>query len=334
MQCRVLPFLMLCPILAGCGLGPTPLAEVWDRLEPDSTYNMTVQVKNAVYCELKRAAIDMRNIQNWPVRTYNGKAVSRDVDGPLPDHWGVLVQLTLQADEKSTLNPGVVFKTPMHDAPVNFKGEVVGAPALISAVTYGAKSLPQSYSLGLGGQLSSQNIRYHKYNFYWTARDLGTPITEGSSCRPDYFDGKPISSSSPFLDAQNLGIRDWLSSAIRVIDFQRSSRLNDDGEGDPLGVQGSGSDTSNYSDKFVIVSSANVSPTWSLVRIGTPTGPLFDANRTRTHELVMTVGAGSFKYVTDPKSKRAQVVNVGPAATTRDSHNIAINGSSVGNALR
>jgi hypothetical protein len=317
--------------LSGCGLTYSALPEVWDRLDPDATYHMEVQVKHAIYCELKRAAIDARDLP-WHDRLQYSTKVSTEADRPFPDNWGVLITLTLQADEKSALTPGLSLKTPLHNAPVNFRGETIGATGLLAAITYGPASIAQSYSLGLGGTLSSQNIRYDKYNFYYTARDLTEPFTAGSSCITGvpHILG-PKSTSSPFVDASNLGIHEWLLSAIRVIDFHRSSRAAANDEGDPLG--GATSDSSGYDNKFVIVSDATISPTWNLVRIGTPSSPLFDANRTRVHELLMTVGPGTFKLEKTARGKQI-LLTAGPSASARDSHLASQIGSAVANAIR
>jgi hypothetical protein len=256
MQCTrsIAVSIPLAVVLGGCGLSNSALPEIWDRTDPDATYHMEVQVKHAIYCELKRAAIDVRQLQA-PRRLHDDKDVTSANDSYLPDPWGVLVQLTLQVDEKSALTPGVSLKTPIHNAPVNFPGETIGATGALAAVTYGPLSVAQSYSLGLNGTLSSENIRYDKYNFYYAARDLVLPITEGSSCYtnvPNILG--PKSSSSPLIDASNLGLQEWLLSAVRVIDYHRSSRAAANDEGIPLGTSGSFvSDSANYDNKFIIV---------------------------------------------------------------------------------
>ena len=302
----------LVALLGGCGLTYSRLPEPWDaQADPDAVYHLEAQVKNAIYCELKWAAIEAR-ARKATVRRQGNIQVSGPEDAFLPDSWGVLVQLQLQADEKSSLTPGVAFKDPLPNQ--------------------------QSFSLGFGGQLSSQNIRYDKYNFFYSARDLAVPFSPGGPCRPDFNLG-PKSSSSPFLNAANLGIREWLVTAVRVIDFNRSSRVALNGQGKPLGPQGpaingGASDSSTYSNKFVIISDASIAPSWNLVRIGTPASPLFDVNRTRTHELIMTVGPGNVVQEAEGGRRRALLVNIGPSDLVRDAHNAALIGSAVANAIR
>jgi hypothetical protein len=51
-------------------------------------------------------------------------------------------------------------------------------------------------------------------------------------------------------------------------------------------------DTVSYETKFIIVTSGNVTPTWKLVKLSanTSSSPFFAAGRTRTHDLIITIG--------------------------------------------
>ncbi len=51
-------------------------------------------------------------------------------------------------------------------------------------------------------------------------------------------------------------------------------------------------DTVSLEIKFIIVSNGNVTPTWKLVRVSANTGstPLVNVGRTRTHDLIITIG--------------------------------------------
>jgi hypothetical protein len=51
-------------------------------------------------------------------------------------------------------------------------------------------------------------------------------------------------------------------------------------------------DTLTIEIKFIIVSNGNVTPTWKLVRVSANTGstPLFGIGRTRTHDVIITIG--------------------------------------------
>lgn len=308
MRVRSLLAAIMAVALTGCGLSYSRLPEVWDQAaNPNATVDLEKQVKNAIRCELKKGTADVRALQNT-VRYVNGVKVSTPEDAYMPDSWGVLIQLTLQADEKSSLTPGATYKTPLANS--------------------------QTFSFGMGGQLSSENVHYHKYNFYYSAEELAQPMI-GSTCDPNFPLG-PRTSSSPLVEASNLGIREWLTAAVQVIDFHRSSRAARNGEGPPLGVTGTASDSSQYDNKFIVITDASVAATWSLVRVSTPGSPLFDTSRTRTHELLMTLapGATSFQPAKD-KSGRTVLVRVNrPSQAAVDAHNAALIGSAVSNALR
>lgn len=290
--------------------------------DPDAAYHMEVQVKHAIYCELKAAAADARILDHQgPRRIFGTRDITTEENRYLPDSWGALVQLSFQVQEKSSLTPGIALKTLVDSAPSGLR---LG-PALIG----------QSYQTGIGGTLSSENITYDKYNAFYTARDLAIPINRASSCysRPENILGDHPSSSSPFVDASNLGIRAWVTRAVRVLQYHSSSHKAADETDGPLGSSSgpTASDASTYSNKFTIVSSANVAPTWNLIKVGTSTSPLFDTSRTRTHELIITLGPGAL-----PRSKTSlgSPVLSGPSEAVINSHLASQIGSAVANALR
>jgi hypothetical protein len=309
--------LALSLITAGCGTGVSQLPEIWDRADPFATGHMEMQIKAAIFCEMRRGALLARQLNSID-NNYNGKDVTAADDLPFPDNWGAQITLTLTADEKTTLTPTASFKTP-----------------LVPVIAH-LQSISQSFALNAGGTLSSQNVRYDKFDFYYTASDLINNAAPSDICGtpPTTLLGPP-SSSSPFVDGSQLGIADWLPGAIAVSIFQRSSRAAKNGEGPPLGTAGSfASDSATYDNKFVIVSSGNVTPSWNLVRIGTGTSPFFDLNRTRTHELLITVGPGATEQKKDKATGKIVRKNIGPSSSAVNSHFASQIGSAVAAAIR
>jgi hypothetical protein len=75
-------------------------------------------------------------------------------------------------------------------------------------------------------------------------------------------------------------------------------------------------DTITLEIKFIVVSSVNATPTWKLVRVSANTGssPFFNTGRTRTHDLIITMGD--------------------PSAVANASHLASQIGNSVSNANR
>lgn len=316
---------------SACGTAVPELTEVWDRGDPDATKQMEIQIKNAVYCELRRGVKAVRE-RYVPFRSFAHKEVTSADDQFLPDSWGAQATLMFTVDETSKFQPGLSLKTPIHPAVTNFRGEYVGATGLLSAFTFGPFTTAQSYAFGLGGQLSSQATRQDKLNFFYTFADLSTSYSKHDSCE-EPGDLGPKSTSSPFLVVSQLGIEKWLDDAAVVTNYLRSSRAAENGEGKALGNVGSFvADSNTYDIKFIVVSSANATPTWNLVRLSAnANAPFFDANRTRTHELIVTIGPNEIK--TEKKHGVTVVKSLGPSLGAVNSHFSSQLSSEIGNAV-
>jgi hypothetical protein len=275
--------------LTACGLSVPDIKEVWDADRPanpatgepriSATAQIEFEIKKRVYCDLRDAVQAVNSIE---VSTG-----SNDKPGPaqksiIPPKWGAQVSLSLTVDESSALAPGLTFDE------------------LISS----------SFSLGLGGTLSSTATRIDKFNPSWSIAYLMRPDTPYSVCRPgnDLFEKlrwKPAS-SSPFILESDLGIKEWLQGAM-FTDVLLHSVGSSGGEAKP--------DTVSYEIKFVIVSSGSVTPTWKLVKFSANTaGDFFTVGRTRTHDLIITIGPND--------------------ATTLDSHLASQIGNAVSNSNR
>ncbi|KQP21830.1 hypothetical protein ASF27_14735 [Methylobacterium sp. Leaf102] len=283
---------------------------------------MEIQVKHAIFCELKRAVARTRELKA-PRRLYGPgrEDITTVEDIYLPDSWGILMQLTLQVDEKMALTPGVITKDPIDNALTGFR--------------IGLASTPQSFTLGVGGNLTLQNQRIDRYNTYYAVRDLAIPNNNSSGCvqNSPRILGEKTTGSSPFIDATGLGIGEWLSSAARVIAYHPSSRVAEDSSGPPIaaGTGANASDASTYTNKFIITTGASVTPTWNLIRIGTATSSLYDTSRIRTHELILTVGPGAIQRT---KTRLGQSVSVvSPAAGVANAQLAAQIGSAVASAV-
>ncbi len=310
--------------LVGCGLRAPDIAEPWDQDIPAGTFGskqkqkisataqIEYEVKKRIYCDLKKA------VQAANALTVTEGKKSRQL---LPDDWGAQVSISLAVDEISALNPGVTFNTPMHNGIVNFVGQylgpsTIGGAGLLTgapiAQTYGPLSVQQTYTLGLGGTLSSTASRTDTFNPYWSVAYLMIPDRETSDCLSDPFlvqGGVIPASSSPFIES-DLGIEDWLVGAMRAnttlhsVDVPQSfsggdsqpgakkSRAQTSGKASAkLGFSKNQVDTVTLELKFIIVSSGNITPTWRLVRVSANAGlPLFNTGRTRTHDVIITIG--------------------------------------------
>ena len=255
------------------------IKEVWDG--PRGTEQIEFEVKKRVYCELKDAVIAAQKIPFFTEDRVTGRKKQIPI---LPDNWGAQVSLVFQVDESSAANPGVALTKPLENAITRFgSGNVTTA---------------QSFSLGLGGTLSSSATRIDKFDPYYSIKYLAKPNTDKSVCLPHndpYLRvGEVPSASSPLLIQSELGIEKWLTEAM----FTNALLASDDAGNSP---NKDAPDTVSLEIKFVIVTSGNVTPTWKLVRYTANNGnsPLFAANRTRTHDLIITVGPSKDKKTAD-----------------------------------
>jgi hypothetical protein len=326
--------------LSGCGTGVPEISEVWDQFDPEATQHMEMQIKQAIFCELRDAVYLAR--ETYIQKEYQGEEVTSKEDQPVPDSWEAQITLTFTVDEASKFNPGVSLITPMHNAPVNFVGETIGATGVTAAHTFGPLALSQSYAFGLGGTLSSEANRVDKFETFYTIGDLINVLSEKNVCNnPNNDILGPKSASSPFLVNSNLGIKRWLPEAASVSAYLRSSRQNPSGEGPPLGSAGSfAADSFSYDIKFIVTTDINATPMWKRVRVAAPIGPtLFDTNRMRTHDLLITVGPGETKEeTTKEKTKKGVVTHVvtrtvGPSQSAVNSHQAQEIGNAVAAAL-
>jgi hypothetical protein len=302
LRARLIAVVLAALGLTNCGLAIPDIREVWDADRPadpekgqdaiSATAQIEFAIKKRVYCELKDAvkAVNENTVTN---QTSDGRIV---ISKPLPDNWGAQVSLSLQVDEQSSLSPGVAFNEVLPNAIKAF------GPA--SSVT-----TAQSFNLGFGGTLSSTATRIDTFDPYWSIAYLMIDDPK-SVCKPghDFFEQLHWvpDKSSPFLLESDLGIERWLKGAMLVDSLLHSEGApsSGGGGGGGKGKGGSGggnkggggqqADTVTYEIKFVIVSSGNITPTWKLVRVSANTsGTFFSTGRTRTHDLIITIGPSS-----------------------------------------
>ena len=112
---------------------------------------------------------------------------------------------------------------------------------------------------------------------------------KSSICRQghDPFEGRGFAKSSPFILESDLGIQKWLEGAV-ITDVLIAS---EPGPAPKSGGGGLKTDAYSYEIKFIIVTSGNVTPTWKLIQVSAnTTGTFFSTGRTRTHDLIITIG--------------------------------------------
>jgi hypothetical protein len=301
--------LLICG-LGACGLTNPDIKEVWDPPYPgnfktgserlSATALIEFEIKKKIYCELKDAVIAASSIPTQVSDTQEGQR-RLVYSGLFPPGWIAQIALSLQVDESSALTPSLTIN--------QFYANAVKTFGVGNTVT-----VPQTFNLALGGTLSSTATRIDKFNPQYSIAFLSLPYTRESVCNPGKDPFEPfVPHSSPFLIESQLGIRDWLVGAMIVDDYlpsdftktkstipsARRARSTTAAAAGPSGsdAQGTGgastkADSISYEIKFAIVSNGNINPTWKLLRVSANTGsnPLFGMGRTRTHDLIITIG--------------------------------------------
>jgi hypothetical protein len=334
-------------ILSGCGLTVPDLKEIGDhdippRVFPSSspdippkklpkitgTAQIEYEIVQRIFCDLQKAVHAANGI---PVGETEGGTpfgkVHPKYPGLFPPDWAAQVALSLEVDETLALNPGVAFNEVMPNAIKAFGPGTTG-----SVVT------PQSFTFGFGGNVSSTATRIDKFNPYWSIERLSEPTNPYSKCQDpenDWFVKQQITpaASSPLIES-DLGIEDWLVGAMIVNDLvpstpQLASQSGAPGKRAPAkraptgptpagqapaGQGGAKPESISIEIKFIIVTSGNVTPTWKLLRISANTGasPFFSTGRTRTHDLIITIGPNTTQT---NNSHLASQINAKPPST-------------------
>jgi hypothetical protein len=170
-----IPILMMAVItLSGCGTAVPNIQEIGDDTQGEYLVKAIV---GSIRCSLRNAIYTvMTNDYNDALKYNNGHRYAAFLD-----NWGVLVAVTLQVEEKTTVNPTAVWTPP-------------GMPVFT-----------------LGGSLtgSSDATRKDVLNYYYTVAEL----KDLGPCRTNYVQEHPPGS---LLIDNDLKIDQWLSSQINL----------------------------------------------------------------------------------------------------------------------
>ncbi len=238
--------------IGGCGFLVPDIQEFWGT--PLDARIKVNKISGQVVCELRRAVqkVYQENRENPVEIVADPRHPPHPYDLSWFDNWGVQVTLTLTYLESTTAAPTVSFITP-----------------LTTPMT--------SYTTTVGANLSTAATRTDILNMFYSVRDLknGTPSID-KTCFPG------VANADLFVQS-DLKLYDWLAaamlpSATGIIDY--SVALDDQSK-----------NVISHDVKFEIVTSGNVTPTWTLVRVtANTTGNLFAADRDRTQDLNITFG--------------------------------------------
>jgi hypothetical protein len=336
--------------LGGCGFGlrVPEIQEAWDS--PDDGEALVREISKSVYLSVEKAVVCVMNDGKTFVNEASKEAFRKN--------WAAQMTLQLTIQESTTLSPGLSLNTPMHNGVVNFAGEYFGsstasfggpwAPFVSgypSTSTFGPLPVAQSYSLGFGGKANAQATRTETSGAFFTVASLVNNAkkndrfeAEKSTCDNQTIDeearnrlyhnqqSKELSKTAQFLSLitnNDLKIYEWLKSVLHIQNIIAGMGGGTVGtSNDSSKSPGVGQNAITHEVQFVVLTDGNVTPSWRLVRVSAnQSSPLFDTQRQRTHDLIVTFGPK------DPKTGGLQ-------SEATATHNAALFGLSNVNGIR
>ncbi len=174
------------------------------------------------------------------------------------------------------------------------------------------------FSLASGVNFSADATRKDVINAYFLVSDLVQARCSPAS-RPN----------GAFLLQSDLKLSEWLFDAVsasltRTVDFKATT----------LAVK---TNVLQHEVKFEIVTSGTANPSWKLIRATVnPTGNLFSAGRTRTHDLLITLGPAEKAVIAEvtKNGRRRVTVAVRPISQASELHFSSTIAQGIGTAVR
>jgi hypothetical protein len=254
---------VLCVSTAGCGLR-TPDMEI------SSDQNATLKVVNNIMSHVED---ELGCAINQLIKEDKLDAESAHVPRAYPwlDKSTAQISLKLTVDEKSTLNAGLSYSDFFTNS--------------ISTIGKTIITTPRSFAFGanIGGSSDATRIDNSDYTFSVAdafVKDKDYEPTNGRACEASAkYDGVLFNSQ--------LHIRDWLESRLAQFELHPEAK-----QAVP--------DTLTTDITFVVMYSGNITPTWHLVPVSYNTGgsPFFNAARTRTDDVIISIGSNKDKVTT------------------------------------
>jgi hypothetical protein len=273
-------------IICGCGTYVPALQEFYD---PQDTQTMVDAVVSDVQCEVQ-SGIQFLILDDLDAARVS-RALGKDQKPSLAwlRSWGAQITLTLTIDEKSSINPGLSLTKIL--------------PNAINSFSNGAVTTGQNFSLGIGATGSADGTRketlswlidFKKFTddrslavakierdrLYQAARESGSSTISS-----------PCSNRNGILIQSDLKLREWLY-AVMLPAFVRDGIHPDYADSLTAEAALTKKDVISHEITFVVLYGGNVTPAWKLVNVSTNQGSqlLFSAQRTRTQDLLITMG--------------------------------------------
>lgn len=268
--------------LGGCGLTVPRIDHA--KSEEESPIFVQAVTKN-VHCQLRQAVLD----------TYRRFQDGADISWLRT--WSAQVTLTINVDEKTSLNPGLVLTKFFPNLRTNLtRGDV-----LVSG---------RQFDFGFGGTLQSTAARQLEITWFVVFADFFRDA---------------------YLKRCQLESEYFIEGDLKIEESLRSGALSGSIIGnisDPF-VSGGRLQSVQHRVSFEIVSNGNVTPRWSFANVSANTGgPLLELDRTRTDTLLITMGPTQLAGANRP----LKPISV-PSQSVINSHLAGQIGEQVANAL-
>lgn len=275
---KMLSTMLVVSLLSGCGTYVPEIQEFYEA--PHGVATMIDAIVNQVQCEVQTGVQFLILDDIDAAEAAKGAGLNQGRSLSWLDTWAAQVTLTLTIEERSALNPGVAFNTPIIPAVTTFPGNI-------------AVTTQQNYSLGLGGTFSASATRKETLSWFIDFRKF----TDKASLKKAKLEKDRLGDTIPTCNQENgifiqsdLKLREWMYD-VMLPAFVRGGQVPDYAQSLKNEAKKSKKDVISHEVIFVIIYGGNITPSWKLVRISANQGlPLFGAQRSKTQDLIITMG--------------------------------------------
>jgi hypothetical protein len=299
--------------LAGCGTFVPGFGEFYDTAVPDSLIDALVSY---VHCEVK-SQVEFIILDDIDI-VQRGYETRRHLQWL--DDWGAQLSLTLTVEDKTTLSPGVTFNKILPNSVTQFPLNGNVTTAQLQTVSLGATGSADATRKAV----ISWFVDFREFTKERTdkpstraplaakgdARAAAKPVTdltkrltpelERAKRVYDRLQQEAIASGSTIasickrpggvLIEGDLKLREWLVMSLRTA-FVQGGVTGDFAKDLQNEIKVAKKDVLQNQITFVVQYSGSVTPAWKLVQItANQSGNFFNAQRTRTQDLVITLG--------------------------------------------
>ncbi|HEX4157875.1 MAG TPA: hypothetical protein VHY79_05310 [Rhizomicrobium sp.] len=288
---RIIAALTLPIFLCNCGTTTPSFHEFYDSADADT---LRAAIIGHAQCEIKEA-IQFLVLDDIAAATerekYSHKAETPTLAALDLPHWQAQVALVMTIDEKTNLNPSIALTPPLESAVSTFHDLTttttsqsasygIGATATVDAT----RKETTSWLIDLGDLLSTKALEAAKPSYNWAMSEARR--TGSSNIISQCGEGRFIQGDLKF--------RDWLygaflqSQVTPVVGDRFSKQLLDE-------AAATKKDVIQDEITFTVLYGGNVNPVWKLLRVSADSSstPLFGVQRTRTQDLLVTMGPAS-----------------------------------------